>query len=121
MRYMVKYGMGIEVEVNGVKTLWPVGDIAAENMLGVRQTAELLGGMEIAGELAGEGGQARELLRVYARSIGLEIGSDTITVFGMSDRIRVLLYDGNVFVGEINADSLDAFLDNIHREMLDAE
>lgn len=121
MRYMVKYGRGIEVEVNGMWGMWPVHDIAAENMLGVRQTAELLGGMEIAGELAGKDGQARELLRVYAKRIGLEIGSDTITVLGMSDRMRVLLYDENVFVGEIDAGKLDAFLGGVHREILDAE
>ena len=122
MRYMVRYGREVEVEVNGRNELWPVDDIAAENMLSVRKTAEMLGGMEIAGELAGEGGgKARELLRVYARRIGLEIGSDTITVCGMSEDMQVLLYDGNVFVGEIDADSFDGFLGNIHRAILDAE
>lgn len=122
MRYMVRYGRGIEVEVNGMWGMWPVRDIAAVTGMDETDAVNVLERERIVGELATrKGKRALAMLREYAGKIGLEIGSDVITVFGMSDRMRVLLYDGNVFVGEIDAGKLDAFLGGVHREILDAE
>lgn len=122
MRYMVMYGQGIEVEVNGMWGMWPVRDIAAVTGMDETDAVNVLERERIVGELATrKGKRALAMLREYAGKIGLEIGSDVITVFGMCGNAKALLYDGDVFVGEIDAGKLDAFLDDIHRAMLDAE
>ena len=122
MRYMVKYGKCVEVEVNGMWGMWPVRDIAAVTGMDETDAVNVLERERIVGELATrKGRRALAMLREYAGKIGLEIGSDVITVCGMCGNAKALLYDGDVFVGEIDAGKLDAFLDNIHREMLDAE
>lgn len=122
MRYMVRYGRGIEVEVNGMWGMWPVRDIAAVTGMGETDAVNVLERERIVGELATrKGKRALAMLREYAGKIGLEIGSDVITVFGMCGNAKALLYDGDVFVGEIDADSFDAFLGGVHREILDAE
>lgn len=122
MRYMVMYGRGIEVEVNGMWGMWPVRDIAAVTGMDETDAVNVLERERIVGELATrKGKRALAMLREYAGKIGLEIGSDVITVFGMCGNAKALLYDGDVFVGEIDAGKLDAFLDDIHRAMLDAE
>ena len=121
MRYMVKYGKCVEVEVNGMWGMWPVGDIARACGVDEPDAVNVLERERIAGELATrKGRRALAMLREYAGCIGLEIGSDVITVFGMCG-VKALLYDGDVFVGEIDADSFDGFLGNIHRAILDAE
>ena len=122
MRYTVVYGRGIEVEVNGMWEMWPVRDIARACGVDETDAVKVLERERIVGELATrKGRKALAMLREYAGCIGLEIGSDTITVFGMSEDMLVLLYDGDVFVGEIDADSFDAFLGNIHRAILEKE
>lgn len=122
MRYMVRYGRVIEVEVNGMWGMWPVRDIAAVTGMDETDAVNVLERERIVGELATrKGKRALAMLREYAGKIGLEIGSDVITVFGMSGNAKALLYDGDVFVGEIDAGKLDAFLGGVHREILDAE
>lgn len=122
MRYRVVYGMGIEVEVNGMWGMWPVRDIARACGVDEPDAVNVLERERIVGELATrKGRKALAMLREYAGKIGLEVGCDVITVFGMSEDMLVLLYDGDVFVGEIDAGKLDAFLGNIHRAILENE
>nr|DAP98086.1 MAG TPA: hypothetical protein [Caudoviricetes sp.] len=115
------YGRGIEVEVNGMWEMWPVRDIARACGVDETDAVKALERERIVGELATrKGRKALAMLREYAGKIGLEIGSDVMTVFGMCG-VKALLYDGDVFVGEIDADSFDAFLGDIHRVILENE
>jgi hypothetical protein len=121
MRYTVVYGRVIEVEVNGMWEMWPVRDIARACGVDETDAVKALERERIVGELATrKGRKALAMLREYAGKIGLEIGSDVMTVFGMCG-VKALLYDGDVFVGEIDADSFDAFLGDIHRVIRENE
>lgn len=121
MRYRVVYGMGIEVEVNGMWGMWPVGDIARACGVDEPDAICVLERERIVGELATrKGRKALAMLREYAGCIGLEIGCDVIAVSGMCG-VKALPYDGDVFVGEIDAGKLDAFLSGMHMEMLNNE
>jgi hypothetical protein len=111
----------IEVEVNGMWEMWPARDIARARGVGETDAVKALERESVVGELATrKGGKALAALRECAGKIGLEIGSGVMAVFGMRG-VKALLYDGDAFVGEIDADSFDASLGDVHRAMLENE